>query len=701
MRLAADTGGTFTDLAVETEGQVRFYKASTTPQSPAEGILDAVRLAAEDLGGPIESLLSEAEIFIHGTTRAINAILTSSTAKTALLTTRGHPDVLLLREGGRTEPFNWSYGYPDPYVPRSLTFELEERIGSQGEIVLPLEESSTVETIEELRRLGVKAVAVCLLWSIANPEHELAVGRLLEHNLPGVPFTLSHRLNPTLREYRRASSAAIDASLKPLMTSYLSDLEERLRDHGFAGRLLMITSRGGVVDAADMAAAPIHSLNSGPAMAPVAGRHYAELDGLSESAVVADCGGTSYDVTLVRRGAIPVTRETWLGIQYEGHITGFPAVDVKSVGAGGGSIAWLDEGSLLHVGPGSAGADPGPVCYGRGGNEPTVTDAAVALGHIDPEFFLGGSMALDAEASVAAIRAEVADPLGLSVDEAAAAIMSVATERMIQSIEEITVNQGVDPRSAVVIGGGGAAGLNAVAIARRLDAPRVVIPQAGAVLSARGALMSDLVGEFAAAFFSASDGFDHESARELVRELTGRCLQFAERSGSDSEPWIELIAEARYRHQVWQLDIGLAEQGLDAAEGLAEFVESFHAVHEEVYAVRDERAVVEVVGLRARVTCPLQGGGADQFSATTAGGGVLRRSAYFEGMGRVDTAIHRLEALAPGAPIVGPAVVESSFTTIVLNPGATAERAPSGSLIILPFGPDPGSAAALATEAVG
>ena len=513
MRLAADTGGTFTDLAVETDGEVRFYKASTTPQSPAEGILDAVRLAAEDLGRPIESLLAEAGAFIHGTTRAINAILTGTTARTALLTTRGHPDVLLLREGGRTEPFNWSYGYPDPYVPRSLTFELEERIGSQGEVVLPLEESSTLETIEELRRLGVESVAVCLLWSIANPEHELAVGRLLERNLTGIPFTLSHRLNPTLREYRRASSAAIDASLKPLMTSYLGDLEGRLRDHGFAGRLLMITSRGGVVEAADMADAPIHSLNSGPAMAPVAGRHYAELDGLSESAVVADCGGTSYDVTLVRRGAIPVTRETWLGIQYEGHITGFPAVDVKSVGAGGGSIAWLDEGSLLHVGPGSAGADPGPVCYGRGGSDPTVTDAAVALGHIDPEFFLGGSMALDAEASVAAIRAQVADPLGLSVDEAAAAIMSVATERMIQSIEEITVNQGVDPRSAVVIGGGGAAGLNAVAIARRLDAPRVVIPEAGAVLSARGALMSDMVGEFATAFFSASDGFDHESAR--------------------------------------------------------------------------------------------------------------------------------------------------------------------------------------------
>ncbi len=701
MRLAADTGGTFTDLAVETADQVRFYKASTTPDSPAEGILATVRLAAEDLGRPVESLLSDAEIFIHGTTRATNAILTNATARTALLATKGHPDMLLLREGGRTEPFNWSYGYPDPYIPRSLTFEIEERVGSQGEVVLPLEVSSTVKTIHELGHMGVESVAVCLLWSIANPSHELAVGRLLEQHLPGVPFTLSHRLNPTLREYRRASSAAIDASLKPLMTHYLRSLEERLRRAGFAGRLLMITSQGGVVDAADMAASPIHSLNSGPAMAPVAGRHYAELDGRSESAVVADCGGTSYDVTLVRRGTIPVTRETWLGIQYEGHITGFPAVDVKSVGAGGGSIAWIDPGFLLHVGPQSAGADPGPACYRRGGREPTVTDAAIALGYIDPLFFLGGSMDLDAEASHSAIEARVGDPLGLSVDEAAAAIMAVATERMIQSIEEITVNQGVDPRSAVLIGGGGAAGLNAVAIARRLDAPRVVIPQAGAVLSARGALMSDLVGEFAAAFFSASDGFDHDRAQDLVRDLTRSCLELSERSGVDAEPQIELIAEARYRHQVWQLDVNLPEGGIATPEILAKFVETFHAVHEEVYAVRDERAVVEIVSLRARVTCPLHGGVGDTVATIGGDGALGRRTAYFEGIGRIDTAIYRLEALRPGSPIVGPAIVESSFTTVVINPGATAERTQSGSLAILPFGPEPGDPTALASEAVG
>jgi N-methylhydantoinase A len=699
VRLAADTGGTFTDLVVERAQQVRLYKASTTPRDPADGILQAVSLAAADAGRSVADFLADAEVFIHGTTRAINAILTNSTARTALLATRGHPDMLLLREGGRTDAFNWTYGYPDPYIPRALTFEIDERIGSQGEVVQPLRQDTAVAVLERLAELGVESVAVCLLWSIANPVHELALGELIERRLPGVPYTLSHALNPTLREYRRASCAAIDASLKPLMSAYLRGLEQRLREDGFAGRLLMVTSSGGVVDAADMAAAPIHSVNSGPAMAPVAGRHYAALDGASEDAVVADTGGTSYDVALVRRGRIPVTRETWLGLEYEGHITGFPAVDVRSVGAGGGSIAWIDPGGLLHVGPQSAAADPGPVCYDRGGVEPTVTDAAVVLGYIDPDYFLGGSMALDPDAARRAVSERIGGPLGLDANEAAAAIMAVATERMIQSIEEITVNQGVDPRTAVLIGGGGAAGLNAVAIARRLGSPRVVIPQAGAVLSARGALMSDLMSEYAAAFFTGSDGFDHPRAQELLDDLRGRCVAFAERSGVTSEPQIEFIAEARYRHQVWQLDVLLRED-LGTPAGLARLLEDFHGVHEEVYAVRDERAVIEVVNLRARVTCPLSGGVADTV-AREAGADIAKsRRTFFSDTGEVDSTIRRLETMDVEERIEGPAIVESSFTTIVLNPGASAVRAASGSLVILPQDGIPVGAGKDASEAV-
>ena len=263
-----------------------------------------------------------------------------------------------------------------------------------------------------------------------NPSHELRVGELLTEYLPGVPFTLSHQLNPSIREYRRASSAAIDASLKPLMSQHLSELNGRLREANFPGRVLVVTSTGGVLDAADIARVPIHTVGSGPAMAPISGRAYAAMEARVPTAIVSDSGGTSYDVSVVRRGQIPWTREAWIGEPYVGHLTGFPSIDVKSIGAGGGSIAWVDDGGLLHVGPQSAGADPGPVCYGRGGKRPTVTDAALTLGYIDPDYFLGGAMRLDAASAREAIVRQIGDPLRLGPEEAAMAIIQLVTENM-------------------------------------------------------------------------------------------------------------------------------------------------------------------------------------------------------------------------------------------------------------------------------
>ncbi|HEU4797920.1 MAG TPA: hydantoinase/oxoprolinase family protein, partial [bacterium] len=489
MRLAVDTGGTFTDLVVEDEtGPYAIYKAATVPDDPVQGILDVLEVAAGERDVTLDSLLAQASILIHGTTRTLNAVLTGTTARTAFLTTAGHPDVLVLREGGRSEIFNLTHPYPAPYVPRSLTFEVPERIGAAGEIVEPLDEVAVRRIITRLRELEVEAVGVCLLWSIVNPAHELRVGELLREHLAGVPITLSHQLNPCLREYRRASSTCIDASLKPVTASYLEDLSGRLGAAGFTGRLLIVTSAGGALDAEDVATAPIHSLHSGPAMAPVAGRFFAETETTRSTAIVADTGGTSYDVSVVRNGQILWTRETWLGRPFFGHMTGFPSVDVRSVGAGGGSIAWVDEAGLLHVGPKSAGADPGPACYGRGGRWPTVTDACVVLGVIDPDYFLGGQVPLHRQLSFDAIERHVGEPLQLEADEAAAAIMRVTTETMVGAIEEITIHQGIDPREAVLVGGGGAAGLNAVAIARRLRCPEVIVPLVGPVLSAAGAL---------------------------------------------------------------------------------------------------------------------------------------------------------------------------------------------------------------------
>jgi N-methylhydantoinase A len=688
MRFAVDTGGTFTDLVIEdNSGRLRMFKTPTTPRDPVEGILEAVRVAAESMSMTAGELLGRAELFIHGTTHATNAVITGNTARTAFLTTKGHPDILLFREGGRIEPFNSSVQFPKPYIPRALTFEIPERINSDGTVIEPLDEEAVLEIIGRLKKLAVESVAVCLLWSTVNPDHENRVGDLLRKNLPEVPFSLSHLLNPILREYRRASSACIDASLKPLMSHYLGGLSSRLKKTGFRGRLLMLTSKGGVMDFQDLAAAPIHSIGSGPAMAPIAGRYYAQTDAKANIVIIADTGGTTYDVSLVRRGSIPMTPETWIGQRYRGHILGFPSVDVKSIGAGGGSIAWLDEGGLLHVGPVSAGAVPGPACYGKGGVHPTVTDASLVLGYIDPAFFLGGAMELEVDHAAEAIEKEVARPLGLNLPEAASAILRLVTQNMVGAIEEITVHQGMDPRGAVLVGGGGAAGLNSVAIARRLGCKTVIIPEVGAALSAAGALMSDLRADYRALFFTTTTRFDFDRANATLDSLEGKCRAFMEGPGAGAvEKSIEFYAEARYSDQIWEIDLPLQIRRFKTPKDVARIREDFDLLHEEVFAFRDPGSEVQFVGWRAAVRCKLRTrklgrlGRDEGYEAKV----LPWRKTYFSDTGMVKTRVEIFEGLKPNMLIEGPAIIESPFTTVVIDPGARAVRKRSGSLVITP-----------------
>jgi N-methylhydantoinase A len=684
MRLACDTGGTFTDLVVEDTSGLRIYKAPTTPDDPVEGVLNAIALAARDRGLSRTDFLAGGSMFIHGTTRAINAILTGQTARTAFLTTKGHPDVLVIREGGRIEPFNFTVPYPEPYVPRALTFQIPERVDPAGQILAALDESAVLEIIDRLRQLKVEAVAVCLLWSIVNPVHEQRIGELLRTHLPDVPFTLSHALNPTLREYRRASSTCIDASLKPLMYGYLHELTNRLRNAGFGGRVLMVTSQGGVMDAEAVAEAPIHAINSGPAMAPVAGRFYAERDAGSDMAIVADTGGTSYDVSLVRQGGIPWTRETWLGQRFRGHMTGFPSVDVRSIGAGGGSIAWVDSGGLLRVGPQSAGAKPGPVCYGTGGTQPTVTDCALALGYIDSDFFLGGTMRLDTKAAADAIERHVADRIGLPLHEAAAAVLSLATEKMVGAIEDITINQGIDPQQAVLIGGGGAAGLNAVAVGRRLGCARVLIPETGAALSAAGALMSELGAEYARLLFVTSARFDYAAVNRVLDELDVQCRAFINGPGSGAlQATVEYAVEARYPHQIWEIEVPLPSPRFEGEADRKALVAAFHAAHKDLFEISDPGSEIELVTWRARVRCRLRETGSGKLATEVSTGTMMpRRRIFFAGSGWTEAEVRRFEAMPVGDHVAGPAIVESSFTTVVIDPGATATRLAGGGLSI-------------------
>ena len=684
MRFACDTGGTFTDLVIEDDkGGLKIYKAATTPSDPVKGVVDALKLAASDMKLTLESFLSRGDILVHGTTHAINAIITNNTAKTAFLTTEGHPDILVLREGGRIEPFNFEVPYPEPYIPRSLTFEVPERIDSAGEIHTALDEKAVISIFERLKEEEVEAVAVCFLWSISNSQHEIRLGELLQEYLPGVPFSLSHQLNPALREYRRASATAIDASLKPLMTKYLGGLTDRLKISGFNGRTLVLTSQGGMLDASDLAHKPIHAINSGPSMAPIAGRHYAQIDSDVPNVIIADTGGTTFDVSLVRLGRIPMTKETWIGQPYRGHMTGFPSIDIKSVGAGGGSIAWVDSGGLLHVGPKSAGAVPGPVCYGTGGDEPTLTDACLTLGYVDADYFLGGAMQLDSDNAADSINEKIAKKLNISTMDAAAAIVSVATENMVQAIEDITVNQGIDPANSVLIGGGGAAGLNSIFIARRLGCPTVLIPETGAGLSAAGALMSDLTNEYRATFFTTSGSFDRNGVNITLNNLREQCQAFIDGPGMGAASQeIEFAVEARYASQVWEIEVPLNNSIFNQDAHLDAMIEDFHSMHEQIFAIRDPGSIIEFVGWSATARCRLSSSKSTRLIDNNKRLVSGSRKVYFSETGEVEADLYDFSSMETQTEFKGPAIIESPFTTVVADENTVFFRTSTGSLLM-------------------
>jgi len=438
--------------------------------------------------------------------------------------------------------------------------------------------------------------------------------------------------------------------------------------------------------AEDVAEAPVRVINSGPSMAPIAGRYYTDLEDKGRSAIVADTGGTTYDISLVRDEHIPMTRELWIGQPTRGHLVGYPSVDVKSIGAGGGSIARVDAGGLLHVGPMSAGAAPGPVCYGKGGMEPTVTDATVVLGYLDPDFFLGGAMKLDRDAAYWAVAEKVAKPLGLSVEEAAWNIVNLATENMAQAIADITVAQGIDPANAVLIGGGGAAGLNSTFIARRLGCDTLLIPETGAALSAAGAMMSDVTGEYAVSLFTTTADFDYARMNAALEELRAKCSAFASRAAKKVlATRVSIVAEARYENQVWDIDLPLTIARFNDEKDLAAFRTVFDDAHEQIFTIRDPSSHVEIVGLRATVSCKVRQHEVfrlEQVGDVNAKLG--KRSVYFTGAGWVDTAIYRLEALPEGKQHQGPAIIESPFTTIVVDPQARFRRSAAGSILIHP-----------------
>lgn len=680
--ISLDVGGTFTDFVLRDEhGLLHTYKSSTTPGNIVDGIFNGLSLIASRNNETLPALLGRTADFACGTTVATNAILERKVAKTALLITDGFRDTLLVREGGKPDTYNIYVDYPEPFIPRYLTFGIRERINAEGGVETAMVEEDVRAAIAQMKAWGVEAVAVSLLWSIANPVHELRVAALLDELWPEVPYSLGHKVHPTIREYRRTSATAIDASLKPVVHRNLRELESRLRDNGFAGVLSLVTSSGGRASIEEVLSKPVYLSLSGPSAMPQAVIDVSRREAVPQGNLIGvDMGGTSFDVSIVTDWKTPTHREGVIG----GQLFGVPSVEVLTIGAGGGSIAHIDAGGFIHVGPESAGAMPGPACYGRGGTRPTVTDANLVRGLMDPDGFADGQMSLSRPAAEAAIREHVATPLNVTVEEAASLICLTVEQSMIAAIEDITVRRGIDPRDFVLVSGGSAGGVHAAAIARELGMRQVIVPRSAGVLSAYGINVGDVTFGFARSFFTSSTQFDAEGVNRVVADLQQEGSAFLDRmSVPAARRELVLSAEARYAGQVWQLTLPLTRGEFRDDADVAELVEGFHRLHERQYAVRAPNDPVEITELNllaigraeTALAAPRRTGGSS--------GVTRRRSAYLaEAGGAVDIAVHDLEDLEPGQTVAGPALIQDRLTVTLVPVRGTARLTEQLSIVI-------------------
>ncbi|MDC1127985.1 hydantoinase/oxoprolinase family protein [Gammaproteobacteria bacterium] len=683
LTISIDTGGTFTDVVVADENKnFTIGKALTSHDRVFLGVHKALASVAKKLDTSVANLLRKTQLVIYGTTHATNAIVTQRTAKTAFLTTAGFPDILVMREGGKFDPHDFSREFPRPYISRRNTFEIDERVTSTGLVYKSLERSQVNDVIHKLREGSFEACAICLIWSTVNNVHEKQLGEWLGDALPDLAITLSHQLNPILREYRRASSTAIDASVKPAMQKHLLDLQDDFRKKGFEGQLLVSSSNGGCMDVEAASKRPIHTVRSGPAMAPVAGKACAELERCKGPIVVVDTGGTTFDVSLIVDGDISITTETWIGERFTGHMLGLPAVDARSVGSGGGSIAWIDDGGLLRIGPQSAGARPGPACYGTGGDLPTVTDAAVVLGYIDPNYFLAGEMKLDRGAALKAVGG-LANQLKVSVSEAAFSILTVSNESMINAIKDMTVREGVDPTEAVIVAGGGAAGLGIITIAKELGCKTVIIPRSASVLSASGMQYSDIQYEHATMLPMRSSKFSHARVNQALDTLDLELTDFSDRLSSKgfSSASISYRVDAKYAAQVWDIPIKLPFQRFQSSESVDELVELFHANHQRVFNITDRSSSVEFTNWIGTVTVEIPKT-ETRIRKTDVKSENFQRPAYFDPNETLNTQVLRGENFSVGTNIRGPAIIEEPTTTIVLPPKASLTLSESANYVV-------------------
>jgi N-methylhydantoinase A len=680
-QICIDIGGTFTDCLVADEsGEIRIFKAPTTPGAFHLGFIDVLHVAAAGLALDPRDFIAAIETLVHGSTVSTNALVEGKVARTGVLLNEGHQDILVLREGPRKRGFEWRLDYPDPFVPRALTRTVGGRIDARGRELMPLAETDVHVAIAHLRALNVEALAVGLLWSVVNPSHEQRVGEILKREWPELPVTLSHEVNPIPREYRRIIAAAIDASISPTIRRYIAALQEALDGAGFTGELLLANCLGGMMPVAEMLGKPIYSVMSGPTLAPMAALALSDESDI----IVGDMGGTTFDVSALRDHQIIVTPESMINKD----LLGIPKVDVRSVGAGGGSIAFVDDGGLLHVGPRSAGARPGPACYGAGGTEPTVTDANVVLGIIDPDYFLAGRITLNRALAEQAV-GRVAERLGIGLLDAAYAIHTTSNHNMVAAIEEITVREGINPRDSYFVCGGGGTACHVAEMADILGLRRYMIPRFMAGLSAFGGLISDIRWERNGVCQTNDRDFDFAAVNALLARLRQEGEAFLE--AARVEPSLRSYVysfQGRYEYQSWEIEVGFdAADGIVTPAQLPELVEAFHRMHERIYAIRSDRDVVEFTTWKVRANGARRSGDAWKRFEIARQDSVAKpkseRPLFIQEAGGLQTVpVYDGAKLRRDAAVHGPCLIETETFTAVLKRQHTARMDRFGNLLV-------------------
>ena len=679
MRLGIDIGGTFTDLTGldEATGEMFHLKTLTDPEQPVRAVWGALEGAGID-----PSTLTRLS---HGTTIGINAIVERKGAPTAIVTTRGFRDVLELRRSARTHVLDPLMDKPYTFVPRRWRVEVDERVAWDGSVSRPLDPAELETVLADLAARGIESVAVCFLHSYVNPVHERKAGEVLTRRFPKLYHTLSSEIVPALGEYERTSTAALNAYVHPVVHRYLTDLEGSLREHGLRTALQVMQSNGGVMTAQEAARHPVHILESGPAAGSIAGAHLAELLGL-ENVVTFDMGGTTTKASVIEAGRPLSTVEYELFEEPNKPGSGWPIrvpmIDIVEVGAGGSTIAWLDDGNNLQVGPRSAGALPGPVCYSRGGGLPTVTDAYAVLGRLAS--LLDGGLPLDVEAAGHALGEKVAQPLGMTVDEAAAGVLEINDTRAADLLREMTIARGRDPRDFTLVAFGGAGPLVAAYVAMEIGMELAVIPPAPGNFSAAGLLLADVVHDAMRTYTVALDEADPDRVGSLLEEMSLDLGENLDRQGvGEDQRRFELGADLRYTGQFHVINIPISAAGVNEAS-LEEMARAFHEEHQRLFTYQLPEEPLELVNLRVRAIgalgrpAPPRLGRGDAASALRG-----TRRVYFREEGdRVDCPIYDRSGLGAGAALTGPAILEETTSTTLVPPGCRASVDNYGNILI-------------------